>query len=355
MISNWFFVNKRDSIDSTKEQTLDFDAESTIKQFTYNFPEKQVKDSNQSRSSWIMNNLISLVPINSKEEQKTDDICDNVDTSIIADAELTSQFDADGQYIEKVLKKHPNMPVIIYIHGFYNSTNDVKQRMNEMESKFGDNSCIFISFNWKSNDKIYEYKKDTERVINDVKYLFNFIYTLKKYNSNININFICHSLGNYLLYLYIQSVYDSGNKYGYLLNNTDIMCFAAYFDWNKYNKLVNNIMNDENYAKFGIKSWNHYYNIYDKALDVSGSILYNHDHRAGKYSIKLDNIDNINNVYSLNCSIYSRWMSSNHRYIDESMILDDLKEIIINKINDPNKRKALKLTSYDQKVWKFSV
>eukprot|EP01084_Bolivina_argentea_P267243 453590_1 len=249
------------------------------------------------------------------------------------------------EFIQK--KGIENIHLILFVHGFANDDNDVKERLDEIDTELGTNEIVTTAYNWKCNEKsfwkISEYKQDEKRVEGNAYFFVDFIEKLRGKGFK-KLDIVCHSMGNYLFTLFIEQC----KTLKKCLEGSQIVTFAADVEIKRFENAVKRVQNAVKDCK-----WTHYYNTRDHALDVSQmehSDLWKliWDGRAGKQSVhSVDSIE-CDNIYQ---SILDKDVAK-HSYIDNPKLLEDLKALLMDgKGPDSKERGYLKKKENEPRVW----
>ena len=169
--------------------------------------------------------------------------------------------------------------VIIYIHGFDNSEEDMKKRSKLLDDALGTRQLISTSLNWKSQDSVMGYKEDQKCAEKLAQYLCQYLTTIRETEifKDKQINIIAHSMGNHLL---CQGINAATEKQLDVFKGVNIVCFAADESVEEYEKAIGNLNEI-------VQSWTHWWYERDNALWASEHIK-NHDRRAGRHDISED-------------------------------------------------------------------
>eukprot|EP00483_Globobulimina_turgida_P004942 UN04951 len=197
--------------------------------------------------------------------------------------EILIEIQNDKEIKKRGIKK---VHLILYVHGFNNKTDSIVKRLKHIDEQLGTNKVVTLSFNWKCTTAWSgipsHYKDDKHEVEYMVQYFVPFLAQLRLLGFQ-HLDIIAHSMGNYMLTLFIEQC----AKYGSLadiLCGSQIVSFAADVEIERFKNVVKKCQKEvKNLVK-----WTHYYNSDDNALKASE--YSNNDKRAGKHAISGNNI-----------------------------------------------------------------
>eukprot|EP01084_Bolivina_argentea_P184567 318324_1 len=204
--------------------------------------------------------------------------------------------------------------LIVFLHGFNNSSKDVSDRLDFIDMGIGTKKVVTVAFDWQSVNHILGYNTDKETALKCVPYFIKFIQQIKENrasNQFTHIDIVAHSMGNLILIeamkQFLKDQLTDQNYEVHLFNQMCIATFAADVDSEQYYETAKQMLSGN-----GIEQWFHYYNPSDWALYASDIV--NWGKRAGskKYNVS-------NKFHSI---LWDATMS--HSYIDRWNVVDDL-------------------------------
>eukprot|EP01084_Bolivina_argentea_P305396 527578_1 len=279
----------------------------------------------------------------------------NIDENCIADVyeqyyeqnkiysfQCTKPFDPDKSFddqidhILEVMNGAKTDSLLIFIHGFNNNPDQIAKRTKLIDDYLDpDNigNIVITSFNWLSKANVLGYIDDLERAGTDSQKLFKFVKKLKQQTTIKRIDFLSHSMGNYLFWNFVNIVIES-ESHSHLLRDSTIISVAADVNRQKYQNMIKIVMYKKK-KTYNIKRWIHFYNVWDVPLIVSGMIRQDNNGRAGRFAINEYIGDN---VVSIECN----QMTNSHGYIDGVELLQNLQTLFIsNIVSEGNQEKKL--------------
>eukprot|EP01084_Bolivina_argentea_P184566 318323_1 len=201
--------------------------------------------------------------------------------------------------------------LIVFLHGYNNSSKDVHDRLDFIDMKIGTEKVVTVAFDWESVNKWFEYDKDKETALKCVPYFIKFIQQIKENRTKgqfTHIDIVAHSMGSLILIEAMKQLLKHQNSEFNPLKGSCIATFAADVDSEEYYETAKEILKDS-----WVENWFHYYNPYDGALYASSK--YNWGKRAGSKEYSVSNKFH---------SIAIKWTTISHSYIDVEQCCNDL-------------------------------
>ena len=262
-------------------------------------------------------------------KQQFDSIQETINQEIENLAESATVFLRNGD-VDK------DFHLVIFIHGFENSREQMEARNTLIDNAFGNRKVIATWLNWTSKESVLEYKGDQHTVDKLAKYFNDYLEMIQQHPvfQQTQIDIIAHSMGCHLL---CKAIQDCPVPQLNVYEGVHLLCMAADEELGYYRKATMKVS--------GIAtSWTHFFCRSDKALLFSNMVNMTYS-RAGR-----SNIDDSDFVTSYQWNPdWTTWIQelrnqdfALHSYIDEILGNEcEFKEVIKQTFDMDNKQNVV--------------
>eukprot|EP01083_Nonionella_stella_P082971 229229_1 len=216
--------------------------------------------------------------------------------------------------------------LVIFIHGFNNSDDNVESRADKIDQIYGTRNVITRTFNWKSKNHALKYGSDQYTALLVAQSFAKYIELIRSYNHFRRIDIVCHSMGNFILSQTILHFCAFNNKLN-IFEGCNIICLAADVETKQYNKTIEAV-------KDIVSSWCHYWCAGDNALQLSKR--HNEGNRKSRAGLSACRV-RFGIVQDIEWKAWS-YFSVNHGYIDQVFSDIELAKDILDRLNRIHQR-----------------
>eukprot|EP01084_Bolivina_argentea_P051882 95373_1 len=223
--------------------------------------------------------------------------------------------------------------LVIFLHGYNNTANDVDARIYNIDDRLGTNDIMSIAYNWKSVGTYWDYLTDKQSSLLCAAYFIQYLAEIRKLAQFSKIDIIAHSMGNVLL---LESLNIAIKKERIdLFEGIHIISAAADVKFSDYVCTIKKV-------HLVIGKWTHYYHNWDRALIPSGWFQ---GYRAGLWPIQSSECPLVQSIQITGV----RGLTA-HGYIDDSDVQNDIKKAIILNL-EPSQRNLRHHSNGDGSCW----